>query len=48
MLLNNDSNVALKALEFLTANQKASLPIEPLELELTLEFYRFSLKTSLP
>lgn len=30
MLLHNDSNVALKALEFLTANQKASMPMEPL------------------
>jgi hypothetical protein len=48
MLLNNDSNVALKALEFLTVNQKASSPLEPLELELALEFYRYALKTSLP
>ncbi len=30
MLLNIDSNVALKALEFLTVNQKVSLPMEPL------------------
>jgi hypothetical protein len=48
LLLHLDSNVALKALEFITVHLKTSQPMEPLELELALEFYRYAQKTSLP
>ena len=48
LMISLDSIMALKTLEFVTVHPKGSMPMEPLELELALEFYRNCLKTSLP